>query len=282
MRNRIIAGNWKMNLTPTETEDYIRSFLPLVVNPLCPRSANATPDPGGSERGLPDVGVVLIPPFTSLDRAGRLLVGCPSISLGAQDLHFEKSGAFTGEVSATMLVDCSCRYVLVGHSERRHVFGESTALIAAKLQAALGSGLVPILCVGETLDERRRGSTLDVLVRQLSTALAAPNLDGCNLRLESVVIAYEPVWAIGTGETASSLQAEETIREIRAWIASALGTESAEQMGILYGGSVKPSNTAELLSQPNIDGVLVGGASLKPDSFASIVSMASASRSEPA
>ncbi len=270
-----------MNLTPTETEDYIRNFLPLVVDSLRPRTTTRAPGGSSSDLDRPDIAVILIPPFTSLDRAGRLLVGRSSISLGAQDLHVEEGGAFTGEISATMLLDCDCRYVLVGHSERRHVFHESDALIAAKLQTALASGLVPILCVGETLDERRDGATLDVLVRQLSTALTARDRDRPDLRPGSVVIAYEPVWAIGTGETASSLQAEETIREIRVWIESKLGAVSAEQTAILYGGSVKPSNTAELLRQSNIDGVLVGGASLKPDSFAAIVSESSAGKPDP-
>ena len=225
-----------------------------------------------------DFKIVLIPPFTSLDRAGRLLTGRPSIALGAQDVHFEASGAFTGAISASMLLNCGCQYVLIGHSERRHVFGESDALVASKLRAALAAGLAPILCVGETLDERRQGATLDVLVRQLSSALTSPEMRDADPGL--VVVAYEPVWAIGTGETASSEQAEETIGEIRGWIESSIGPEPAENTEILYGGSVKPANTAELLSQPNIDGVLVGGASLKPDSFASIVSEAFAGNTE--
>jgi len=268
MRQRIIAGNWKMNLTPTETENYIRSFLPEVADALPSRSLD-----GRQGSNAPELKIVLIPPFTSLDRAGRLLTGRPSISLGAQDLHHEASGAYTGEISTAMLLDCACQYVLVGHSERRHVFGEPDAVIASKLRAAVDAGLAPILCVGEKLDQRRQGATLDVLVRQLSTALTGPELDG--LDLNAVVIAYEPVWAIGTGETASSEQAEETICEIRAWIESTLGAETATHTPVLYGGSVKPSNTAELLAQPNIDGVLVGGASLQPDSFASIVLEAS-------
>lgn len=275
MRERIVAGNWKMNLTPTETEDYIRSFLPRVAGRFKPPSQGKMQGPVDHEPARTAVRVVLIPPFTSLDRAGRLLIGRPSISLGAQDLHFEASGAFTGEVSALMLRDCGCGYVLIGHSERRHVFGESDMLIASKFRAALAAELVPILCVGETLDERRRGETLDVLVRQLSAALTNPELDEYGLDRASAVIAYEPVWAIGTGETASCEQAEDTIRDVRLWIESAMGTESAADTSILYGGSVNPTNTAELLAEPDIDGVLVGGASLRPESFASIVSAAS-------
>ena len=278
MRNRIVAGNWKMNLTPTETEEYVRAFLPQVADRFLSRPVTELAKSERSERRRSNVKIILIPPFTSLDRAGRLLTGRPSIALGAQNLHFESNGAFTGEISTSMLLDCGCQYVLAGHSERRHVFGESDALVASKLRAALAAGLAPILCVGETLDERRRGATLDVLVRQLSSALTGP--EARDVDLGPVVVAYEPVWAIGTGETASSEQAEETIGEIRGWIESSIGSESAESTAILYGGSVKPANTAELLTQPNIDGVLVGGASLKPDSFASIVSEAFTSNTE--
>jgi len=278
MRNRIVAGNWKMNLTPTETEEYVRAFLPQVADRFLSRPVTELAKSERSERRRSNVKIILIPPFTSLDRAGRLLTGRPSIALGAQNLHFESNGAFTGEISTSMLLDCGCQYVLAGHSERRHVFGESDALVASKLRAALTAGLAPILCVGETLDERRKGATLDVLVRQLSSALTGP--EARDVDLGPVVVAYEPVWAIGTGETASSEQAEETIGEIRGWIESSIGSESAESTAILYGGSVKPANTAELLTQPNIDGVLVGGASLKPDSFASIVSEAFTSNTE--
>jgi len=278
MRNRIVAGNWKMNLTPTETEEYVRAFLPQVADRSLSRPVTELAKSERSERRRSNVKIILIPPFTSLDRAGRLLTGRPSIALGAQNLHFESNGAFTGEISTSMLLDCGCQYVLAGHSERRHVFGESDALVASKLRAALAAGLAPILCVGETLDERRRGATLDVLVRQLSSALTGP--EARDVDLGPVVVAYEPVWAIGTGETASSEQAEETIEEIRGWIESSIGSESAESTAILYGGSVKPANTAELLAQPNIDGILVGGASLKPDSFASIVSEAFTSNTE--
>ncbi len=278
MRNRIVAGNWKMNLTPTETEEYVRAFLPQVADRFLSRPVTELAKSERSERRRSNVKIILIPPFTSLDRAGRLLTGRPSIALGAQNLHFESNGAFTGEISTSMLLDCGCQYVLAGHSERRHVFGESDALVASKLRAALAAGLAPILCVGETLDERRRGATLDVLVRQLSSALTDP--EARDVDLGPVVVAYEPVWAIGTGETASSEQAEETIGEIRGWIESSIGSESAESTAILYGGSVKPANTAELLAQPNIDGVLVGGASLKPDSFASIVSEAFTNNTE--
>jgi len=249
-RRVLIAGNWKMNKTPTETEAFISAFSEL--------------------RTVSDeVEVLLLPPFTSLDCAGRLLAGT-RIALGAQDLHFEEAGAFTGEISAEMLKACGCTYVLAGHSERRTLFREDDPLVNRKLSAALASGLLPILCVGETLEEHRQGRVEERITSQLIADLDAVDAE----EMASIVIAYEPIWAIGTGETASPEEAEETICLIRGWIAATYDEHRAAAMRILYGGSVNPENTASLIAQPNIDGVLVGGASLDPDSFARIVTAA--------
>jgi triosephosphate isomerase len=213
------------------------------------------------------VDILLIPPYTSLESAGRRLRDSP-VRLGAQDLFHEPSGAYTGAISAAMLVACGCRYVLVGHSERRHVFGDDDATVRRKLDAALGGDLVPILCIGETLEERRGGKTDAVLTRQLSAALGGVKVVGA---VDRLVIAYEPVWAIGTGETATLGQAEEAIAAIRAWCARRVSPSAAGRVRILYGGSVKPDNAAELLAQSDIDGALVGGASLDVGAFAAIV-----------
>ena len=247
MRRRLIAGNWKMHSTPDETESFISRLLPLI------RSAEAD--------------VAIFPPFTSLDRAGRLLRSS-DVRLGAQDVYFEAKGAFTGAVSPGMLVACGCRYVLVGHSERRHTFGDDDPIVRRKLDATLSGGLDPVLCVGETIEERRAGATFDVLEAQLIAALRKlpPDL------FSRVVIAYEPVWAIGTGETATPEQAEEVSAWIRARVGAAFGAPAAERIRILYGGSVKPDNARSLLTLPNVDGALVGGASLDPEGFAAIIS----------
>jgi len=246
MRVPLVAGNWKMNKTPTQTEVFLTEFLPLVSGRTCE--------------------ILLVPSFPSLDRAGRILRET-AVRLGAQDLHIEPRGAFTGAVSAEMLVDCGCRYALVGHSERRHVFGETDDLVRRKLDAALAGGLHPILCVGETLAERRAGKTESVLETQLHAGLT-----GLPARsFADVVVAYEPVWAIGTGETATPEQAETAAAWIRGWLRRNLGASAAEVIRILYGGSVNPDNAAELLALPNVDGVLVGGASLDPKGFARIV-----------
>jgi triosephosphate isomerase len=247
VRRCLIAGNWKMHKTPEETGTFIEALLPKLPE-------------------LPDVEVLLIPPYTSLESAGRRLAGSP-VQLGAQDVFQEASGAYTGAISAPMLVACGCRYVLVGHSERRHVFGDDDAAVRRKLGAALDGALLPILCVGETLEERRSGKTEALLTRQLSVALEGIDAGA----MERMVIAYEPVWAIGTGETATPEQAQEAIAGIRAWLSTQFDRPTAERARILYGGSVKPENTAELLAEPDIDGLLVGGASLDPEAFAAIV-----------
>jgi len=246
-RRRLIAGNWKMNKTPEQTEAFLDSFLRLRA------------EEGSSE-------ILLLPPFTGLECAGRLLADT-SIGLGAQNVHFEQAGAFTGEISAAMLLSCGCRYVLVGHSERRTLFLEDDRLINRKLRAAFSAGLSPVLCVGETLEEHR----LNRVKERITSQLAAGLRDVDNTGISSVVIAYEPIWAIGTGETAGPEQAEETIGVIRGWIADTYGEREAAAVRILYGGSVNPDNTTSLIAQANIDGVLVGGASLDPDSFARIV-----------
>jgi len=240
-----------MNKTPTETEEFIRS---LVV-------------------GVKDneaVEILLFPPFTSLQLAGRLLSET-GIALGGQNFHFETKGAFTGEISLAMLKDCGCSHVLVGHSERRALFREDDELLNRKLKAAISAGLLPILCVGETLEEHRQGRVEEKITAQLAADLAAVPATA----VSSIVIAYEPIWAIGTGETASPEEAQETIHMIREWLAQAYNEQTAEEVRILYGGSVKPENTAALMAQPDIDGALVGEASLSPESFTQIIAQAS-------
>ena len=249
MRRRLIAGNWKMNKTPTETEEFVRSFVVEV-------------------KDNEAVEILLFPPFTSLQLAGRLLSET-RIALGGQNFHFETKGAFTGEISLAMLKDCGCSHVLVGHSERRALFREDDELLNRKLKAAISAGLLPILCVGETLEEHRQGR-----VEEKITAQLAADLTGVSAA-SSIVIAYEPIWAIGTGETASPEEAQETIHMIREWLATAYDQQTAEEVRILYGGSVKPENTAALMAQPDIDGALVGGASLSPESFTQIIAQAS-------
>lgn len=248
MRRPLVAGNWKMHKTAQETEEFIEEFLPKLAN-------------------TQDIEVLIIPPFTSLDRAGRILAGKP-LQLGAQDVHYEPEGAFTGAISTKMLVACGCSYVLVGHSERRELFGDDDATIARKLRAALDSNLNPILCVGETLSEHD-------LVEEKITRQLNQDLEGIdNVALTKITIAYEPIWAIGTGKTATPQVAQETIAMIRGWIGEHYDADAAQSMRILYGGSVKPANAASLLAQPDIDGALVGGASLIPESFAQIVAAA--------
>jgi len=253
-RRPLIAGNWKMNKTPWETQEFVERFLS-----------------SSSESSQCDV--LVIPPFTSLDRAGGLLVDS-TLFLGAQDMHAAASGAYTGAISASMLKACGCHFVLVGHSERRHVFGDSNETVNGKLQAVLANDLWPILCVGEMLEEREGNRTEIVLGEQLTCGLKDVN----EKALGNLVIAYEPVWAIGTGKTATAEQAQETIAYVRAWIRTHYSETACEAMRILYGGSVKPSKARNLQAQPDIDGALIGGASLDPDSFAEIVSEAMSSQ----
>jgi triosephosphate isomerase len=244
----LIAANWKMQKTIEETESFLADFLPKV------------PD-GGTD-------VVICPPFPSLKAA---VEHCAQsrVTVAAQNMHEAESGAFTGEVSAPMLLELGVRGVILGHSERREHFCETDEALARKVPAALDAGLEPILCVGEKEAERGAGQTAEVLTRQVDADLAALD-EG---RLAEVVIAYEPIWAIGTGNTATAEQAQEAIALIRERIAARSG-EAAERIRILYGGSVKPDNAAELLAQPDVDGALVGGASLDPNDFLAIVEAA--------
>ncbi|GAB4301740.1 MAG: triose-phosphate isomerase [Desulfuromonadia bacterium] len=246
-RRPIIAGNWKLYKTTAETAVFIDRFLPLI-------------------EGVSEVEIVIAPVFTALSTAASLLKGSP-VHLAAQDCFWEPEGAFTGEVSPRLLADVGCSHVIIGHSERRQYFGETDESVNRKVRSAIAAGLVAILCIGETLEEREADKTLAVLDRQLTGALTGIEPPS----FSRIVIAYEPVWAIGTGKTATNDQAEEAHRFIRSTVATLAGDGVASSVRILYGGSVKPENIAGLMAQPDIDGALVGGASLKPDSFASIV-----------
>lgn len=249
-RKPIVAANWKMNNTPTETEKFLRSFQRLIPE-KCP------------------VQIVITPAFVSLPKAHELMhnVRNEVVELGAQNMSQFPSGAYTGEISAMMLKECGVKHVILGHSERRAIFGETDKVINAKLLAALEARLHPILCVGETLEERDAGRINEVLETQLREGLAGVG----SRRLLDVVIAYEPVWAIGTGRTASPEQAQEAHAFIRSVLAQMFDPDTANKIRIQYGGSVKPSNMAELIAQPDVDGALVGGASLESGSFYEIV-----------
>ncbi|MCX7819973.1 MAG: triose-phosphate isomerase [Kiritimatiellae bacterium] len=246
MRTPIVAGNWKMHKTARE-------------------AAALAAEIRGALAGFAAVECVLCPPFTSL-RAVREVIADTPIRLGAQNVHWENSGAFTGEISAAMLVEEGCRYVIVGHSERRQYFGETDDTVNRRARAALAAGLCPIVCVGETLAEREAGQTLSVIERQVRAGLAG--LVGADW--DRLVIAYEPVWAIGTGRTATAAQAQEVHALIRRLLGDLAGG-AASRVRIQYGGSVKPENAAELFRQPDVDGGLIGGASLQAASFAAIV-----------
>jgi triosephosphate isomerase len=246
-RKKFVCGNWKMHKTAPEARALARE-LRAALEPLA---------------GAVDVAVA--PPYTALAAVAAELAGS-AVGLGAQDLHWEVQGAFTGEVSAPMLADAGCRYVLVGHSERRQLFGETDESVRKKARAALAAGLHPIVCVGETLPEREGGRTLEVVGRQVRAALQGLGAQ----EVGRLTLAYEPVWAIGTGKTATSAQAQEVHAAIRA-ILRELAPPAADQVRIQYGGSVKPENASELMSQPDVDGALVGGASLKAGDFVQIV-----------
>ena len=250
MRKPMVAGNWKMNKTMEEAAVLVSELLPGLL-------------------AVPEVEKVLCPPFTSLMFLSAQLEDS-DVGLGAQNLHWETSGAYTGEVSPAMIAEL-CQYVIIGHSERRAYFGETDASVNRKMQAALLHGIIPIMCVGETLEENESNRTFDVMSRQVREGLARLDLeDG-----QAIVIAYEPVWAIGTGRAATSDGANAVIRDsIRSILAEEFGKPFAEQVRILYGGSVKASNAAEFFSQPDIDGALVGGASLNADEFSAIVQAA--------
>ena len=248
MRKKILAANWKMNLTHIEAESYVEAFL--------------------NEIGeVNDVEIVIIPSFTSIPTLVQASGKAPFIRLGAQNMHWEKDGAFTGEISATMLRALFVKYVVIGHSERRALFGETDEMVQKKVHTALEAGLRPIMCVGETLAERDAGSVQKVLRRQVEEGLKGVTAD----HLTEIVIAYEPVWAIGTGRTATPAQAEEVHAFLRSLLVELFDQTAAGRMRIQYGGSVKPENAEELMREPNIDGALVGGASLDAHSFARIV-----------
>ncbi len=244
MRLPFIAGNWKMNTSVSEAVELARDMLIELDN-------------------IAGVEKVLCPPFISLVPIKDLIKGS-SIKLGAQNMYFEQKGAFTGEISPIMLVDL-CQYVILGHSERRSYFGETDKLINNKVKAAFGHGLVPILCVGESLKKNEAGKTREVVKQQVTTALRDVNPSS------SLVVAYEPVWAIGTGKAATAKQAVATIEFIRDVIATVWDRKTAQEVRILYGGSVTPRNISEFVAEPAIDGALVGGASLKADEFLDIV-----------
>lgn len=247
MRRRIIAGNWKMNKTRDEAVDLVGDLKEMLAD-------------------VGDVEVVVCPPFTALDAVREALRGS-NIELGAQNMHWEEEGAFTGEISPLMLRNLGCMYVILGHSERRTYFGETDETVNRKVKSAMANGLLPIICVGETLDERDAGKTEEVVVRQTKAALSGVKTNGA----ERIVIAYEPVWAIGTGRTASADEANRVIHIIRQSVAEVFNERIAQEVRIQYGGSVKPQNIADFLGQPEIDGALVGGASLDAASFAAIV-----------
>lgn len=250
-RKKIIAANWKMNMTAAEAASFMED-LELELKNF-----------DGAE-------VVIVPPFTALPKLSEIIAELPGIVLGAQNMWHETSGAYTGEISAGMLREFFTRYVVLGHSERRSIFGETDELINKKVKAAHAASLRPILCVGETLEERDANKHHEVLARQLRGGLAGLDAD----QMFDTVIAYEPVWAIGTGRTATPEQAQEAHAFIRKTLAELFDAPTAAKVRIQYGGSVKPANAKELLDQPDIDGALVGGASLEPRGFAKIVKAA--------
>ena len=252
-RRHVFAGNWKMHRTAGEAVALARDIR------------------AGLERAPRPHEVVVMPPFTALQAVGEALRGSP-VALGAQDMHWEREGAFTGEISPVMLRDVGCQWVILGHSERRHVFGETDEAVARKTRAAIDNGLVPIVCVGETLAERESDRTLEIVERQLERALRSLKPD----EAARIAIAYEPVWAIGTGRVATPDQAQEVHAFLRRRVAVSHGDEPSRAVRILYGGSVNPANTAGIMAQADVDGVLVGGASLKADSFVQIVTAAEA------
>jgi triosephosphate isomerase len=247
MRRPLIAGNWKMNLN--------RADAVALASAIAERSA-----------GIEGVDLAVFPPSVYLDAVGRAVAGS-RLAIGAQNVYHEPNGAFTGEISASMLVDLGCRYVILGHSERRHILRESNEEVNKKVLAALAAGLVPIVCLGELLAQREAGRTGEVIRRQFEGSLTGVDAE----QMGRIVLAYEPVWAIGTGKVATPQQAEAVHTDLRKILADRYNTDVAQRVRIQYGGSVKASNAADLLAQENIDGALVGGASLKADEFLGIV-----------
>lgn len=249
MRKPFVAGNWKMNTDSQSSVNLAESIAS-----------------GASEIADQSVSMAVFPPFIYLPSVIKAL-NASNIAVGAQDLYFEQNGAFTGEISVSMLKDIGCTYALCGHSERRHVIGETDELINKKVAAAISGGLLPVLCVGELLDERKASQTNEVVTRQVKNGLAGLSAE----KISAVTIAYEPVWAIGTGLTATQEQAQEAHELVRKLLAEMYDAQLAEEIRILYGGSVKPGNAAELMQQQDVDGSLVGGASLKADDFLAII-----------
>jgi triosephosphate isomerase len=248
-RTPLIAGNWKMNLNLDEAVGLVNAI-------------------GHGIQQMEDVDVLVAPPFTALG-AVKQAIGKSRILLGAQNMHWEMSGAFTGEISGRMLLEAGCTHVILGHSERRSLFKETSELIDLKLKAAVQVGLISIVCIGETLEDREAGRTFEVIEDQLNVSLK--NFRDEKRMHPSTILAYEPVWAIGTGRTATPDQAQEVHRFIREWTKSCFDTETGHAVRILYGGSVKPDNVGDLMSEADIDGALVGGASLKADIFNQII-----------
>jgi triosephosphate isomerase len=248
MRKPLIAGNWKMNKTPSESKVFAEQLKNSKISS--------------------DVEVLICPPYTALSEVTKVLKGS-NIQLGAQNMHWETKGAFTGEISGEFLLDLGCQYVILGHSERRQFFAETDEIVNKKMLTALKLGLKPILCVGEFLAEREASQTFNVIKRQINGGLV--NITS----LDKVVIAYEPVWAIGTGKTATPEQADEVHAFIRKNISDKYGKDTASQLRILYGGSVTPDNVDNLMAKENIDGALVGGASLKLDAFLRLINFQS-------
>jgi triosephosphate isomerase (TIM) len=247
MRKKVMAANWKMNKTPSETRDYFKEFLPMVA---------------GHDRDE----IVVCPPYTDVDAAIAIARGS-NVAIGVQNVHWKADGAYTGEISAPMLLSLGVTHVIVGHSERRQYFGETDDTVNLRLKAALEAGLTPICCVGEVLEEREAGLTDDVLRRQCVRAFHAISAK----KAAKLIVAYEPVWAIGTGKTATPELAAAAHAVIRSEATEVFGEKFAAQLRILYGGSVKPDNVTALMAEEEIDGALVGGASLDPKSFAALV-----------
>ena len=246
-RNVVIAGNWKMNMTPAQTTEFITALAPMVA-------------------GMDGCKVVLCVPYVDIAAAVAAAEGT-NIEIGAENVHMEAKGAYTGEISGEMLAACGVKYVIVGHSERRQYFGETDVTVNGRLKAGLANGLKAILCVGETLTEREQGITFETVAKQTKIALLGVSAE----ELKNVVIAYEPVWAIGTGKTATAAQANETIAFIRKTVGELFCPKCAAALRIQYGGSMNAGNCKELMAMPEIDGGLIGGASLKAPDFAAIV-----------
>ena len=247
MRKKVIAGNWKMNKTNTEAVEMLTELKELV-------------------KGIDNVGIIIGAPFTALSDAVKAVKGS-NIAIAAENVYPKDSGAYTGEVSPVMLKSIGVEYVILGHSERREYFKESDEFINEKVKAVLAAGMLPILCIGEKLEERESGKTAEVTETQIRGGLKDLTAE----EAKKVIVAYEPVWAIGTGRTATPEMAQETHRQVRDVLVSMFGNETAEEMIIQYGGSMKPDNAVELLAQKDIDGGLIGGASLKASSFAELV-----------